>query len=177
VAWLRIDDSLYDHPKFISLDPRAVKLWLFALAWAGRHLTDGFVPDSARGVIGMRTLPQWRAVAGGLERAKLWRRATNDRGEPGYQIHDYCEYNPPKEQIESARAKNRQKQAGWRKRPPCNAVTNAAPVPSPSPSLSTSLSHTEPGPNGGQSTGATWEDAHAGIHGMKAAIYPHVSQQ
>lgn len=44
VGWVRIDDSFYDHPKFVNLSMESVGLWVSLLAWSNRNLTDGQVP-------------------------------------------------------------------------------------------------------------------------------------
>lgn len=47
MAWVRIDDSFYDHPKFVDLSLDAVGLWVTMLAWSNRNLTDGQIPQKA----------------------------------------------------------------------------------------------------------------------------------
>lgn len=44
MGWVRIDDSFYDHPKFVNLTMESVGLWVSLLAWSNRNLTDGVVP-------------------------------------------------------------------------------------------------------------------------------------
>jgi hypothetical protein len=44
MPWVRIDDAFYDHAKWVTADPCEIGLWVIALAWSNRNLTDGRVP-------------------------------------------------------------------------------------------------------------------------------------
>lgn len=44
MPWFKVDDSFYDHPKFLDVPNAAVGLWTKAGAWCGKHLTDGVIP-------------------------------------------------------------------------------------------------------------------------------------
>jgi hypothetical protein len=94
VAWVRIDDHLYAHPKFRlawNLEPASVGLELFALSHCAAFFTDGDVSEDFVG--------QWFATRRRLERSTdalvssgLWVPNGN-----GWQIHDYLDYNDSKE--------------------------------------------------------------------------------
>jgi hypothetical protein len=96
VAWARIDDAFYDHPKFCGLlsEPDGwalVGFWTACLAWAHRHTRKpgkipGFVPHST--VVRMD-----RAV--GLTYAQvLVKHGLWEAAEGGYLIHDFGMYLP-----------------------------------------------------------------------------------
>lgn len=43
MPWFKVDDSFYDHPKFLDVPNAAVGLWTKAGAWCAKHLTDGVI--------------------------------------------------------------------------------------------------------------------------------------
>lgn len=51
LPWIRLDTSFFDHPKVLGLvadnKHRALVLHLAAMAYAGKHGTDGFIPREA----------------------------------------------------------------------------------------------------------------------------------
>lgn len=93
MAWARMDDQFYDHPKVLALLEHedglaAIGLWSLALGWAKRH-ADPYDPDSAGSI--PASLP--RRLGGSTELAKLlvgvglWT-ATGD----GWKIHDFAHW-------------------------------------------------------------------------------------
>ncbi len=46
MTWVKLEDNFYDHPDFVDCELDEVGLWARALAFCGRHLTDGFIPDA-----------------------------------------------------------------------------------------------------------------------------------
>ena len=68
MPWARIDDNLYDHPKLLELGRYRLPcmgLYLVALSWSNRHLTDGYIPfDQVRHLGGTRALAE-RLVGSG----------------------------------------------------------------------------------------------------------------
>jgi hypothetical protein len=95
MAWVRIDDDLFSHPKILRAwwtDKASIGLWPQGLSWAGRQLTDGYV--SAEFVRGL--LPNRRErdrATGALVDAALW--VPNGSG---WEIHDWSDYNASREQ-------------------------------------------------------------------------------
>ena len=94
MPWFRVDDSLDTHHKAIAAGNEALGLWVRCGAYAARHLTDGFIPESIALLYGSR------ALADTLVAAKLWRRAKG-----GWQMHDYLDRNPSREEVAGLRAK------------------------------------------------------------------------
>ena len=91
--WIRLDDDFPDHPKIIGLPDTAKWLYVWALCYAGRHLTDGYIPDPAL------TAGQ-RRTAHHLETAHLWIRHPDDHG---WLIHSYLDYQQSKKEVENQR--------------------------------------------------------------------------
>ena len=86
MPWGRIDDSFYDHPKVIELGRYrlpCVGLYLLALSWSNRYLTDGFVPFER-----VKKFGGTPKLAEMLVRVGLW-----DLVVEGYRIHDFLDYN------------------------------------------------------------------------------------
>lgn len=107
MTWFKVDDSFYDHPKVFDASDAAVALWTRAGSWAARNLTDGFVPS---GLLARLSGDPVTAAKELVDRG-LWKRT---RG--GFQFHDWAEYQPSKERVESDRKAAAVRQANYRKR-------------------------------------------------------------
>lgn len=55
-TYIRVHDGMPDHPKVIGLSDAAFRLYVSAMCWCSRYLTDGIVPEHA-----MRTMRGWSA--------------------------------------------------------------------------------------------------------------------
>ena len=111
VTWVRIDDTFPEHPKVVGLSAVAFRLHVAAICYASRNLTDGFIPLGA-----VRTLPGGTPNrAKELADAGLW--ITDG---PGWQLHDYLDYNRSRGDVEAERdtAKDRMKRVRNGKRSP-----------------------------------------------------------
>ena len=91
MSWVRLDDSLLDHPKLLGLSDRALAAWVRGLVWSSRQLTDGYVPSVALRVIAPRATI---TTTSELVDAHLWETRNG-----GYQIHDYLDYQPGSEEV------------------------------------------------------------------------------
>ena len=102
--WMRCDFDLFDHPKIVKAISDAGNgagwLYLCGLAYAVKHLTDGWVPPA----IAMKAAAGPEQVAA-LEDAGLWipLEVTDDGG---WLINDFAEYQVTKEQWETMRERN-----------------------------------------------------------------------
>jgi hypothetical protein len=134
MPWVKIDDHYDEHPKFASVGPLGVALWLAGLAYCNRNLTDGFIPWSVAptlvawafsgprdGADGESYRVRWTIginsgahgedvtseyVIGLLVDAGLW-----DEGDDGYVVHDFDQYQPTRAEVQAERAR---KQAAGR---------------------------------------------------------------
>jgi hypothetical protein len=96
VSWVRIDDRAMTHPKIIGLSDKAFRLWVWGLAYAQQHLTDGLLPAAA--------IPARLARAAADLLAKtLWEARGAD-----YQVHDYLDWNDSRALITAKRDGARQ---------------------------------------------------------------------
>lgn len=112
MAWFKADDKLHDTKKTRRAlrsgdkrrDASAMGLWVLAGTWCAGNETDGFVPTDE--------LDRWdddaEVLAERLVDAGLWHPAEVD-GEPGYQFHDWSDYQPTRAQLEDKREQARER--------------------------------------------------------------------
>ena len=105
MPWLRISDDFMQHPKVLGLSARAVALWLEAICYVARHLTDGLVSPKVLAAL------RYRAAASELRHAGLW-----DVVPAGDQIHDYHDYQPARDEVQNHRAEVSEKRRAAGKR-------------------------------------------------------------
>jgi hypothetical protein len=100
MAWIRLDDQIAHHPKFVQAGPVAAWLWVCGQSYSARYLTDGFIPRDALSSLG--TVPHADKAAAKLVAVGLW-----DATEKGWLIHDYHDYQLTKEEVERRREDRR----------------------------------------------------------------------
>lgn len=115
MAWFKVDDHFWSHPKTAALSDAATALWLRAGSWSAGHLTDGRVPVSM-----LRFFRARRRSADELITAGLW----SLDGET-FVFHAWADYQPSKEQVEAKREATRSRVNAWRERQ-SNGVTNTS---------------------------------------------------
>ena len=81
MAWFKVDDRLWSHPKWLGLPIEAKALWVSAGSYCAMHETDGEISCQTLAIV----LPNSRhtRAANALVEAGLWER-TND----GYRFHE-----------------------------------------------------------------------------------------
>jgi len=94
MAWFKVDDGFWAHPKTFVLSDAAVALWLKAGTWASQMLTDGKIPANAVSIFRASDEAAQELVASGL-----WRTTSE-----GYAFHDWDEYQPSAEVEKTKRA-------------------------------------------------------------------------
>jgi hypothetical protein len=99
-VWVRIDDQIAHHPKFIAAGPIASWFWVCGCGYCAKYLTDGFIPDAALANLGGVTNP--RKWAQKLVGVGLWLRVDG-----GYQVHDYHDYNLTAAEVKAKRDRDR----------------------------------------------------------------------
>jgi hypothetical protein len=103
LPWIRFDTTLPDNPKILELldrrdGHRSAFVFCCALAYAGRHGTDGFIPGAALARINGRKGDATNLVAVGL-----W----DPGADGGWHIHDYAEYQQTSDVTEKVRKAKR----------------------------------------------------------------------
>lgn len=104
MAWVKIDDGFYTHPKVMAAGTAAIGLWLKAATYCAHQLTDGFVPEHMLPLLGGT-----RAQVGKLLGANLWESA-----EGGWVFHDWADYQPSRADTVAYREAERRRKAAWR---------------------------------------------------------------
>lgn len=94
MAWFKVDDGFWAHPKTFMLSDAAIALWLKAGTWSAQMLTDGKVPANAVSIFRASGESVRELVAVGL-----WLETAD-----GFRFHDWDEYQPSAEVEKSKRA-------------------------------------------------------------------------
>jgi hypothetical protein len=103
----RVDDGMYDHPKFEGISDSAIALWTRAGSWCGRYLNGGYVPEDR-----IRKLGYSIEVAEELVSRGIWKHGPPPDSEVdstgGFHFHQWHQHQPTKEKVESEREKWRE---------------------------------------------------------------------
>ena len=86
MPWIRFEDNFAEHPKVLAISDAAFRLYVRAIGYCSRHLTDGAVSVAAAQSLAKASTKRLSAE---LVKARLW--TVTDEG---YLIHDYLEYQP-----------------------------------------------------------------------------------
>jgi hypothetical protein len=102
MTWLKFDDRILDHPKFVRAErlagSTALHLWVGLMSYCKQHRTDGWVPlDMFKRVNGPRGRWRQRALDALLEVGLV--ELDGDR----LHVHDYLDWNPSRKEIEHGR--------------------------------------------------------------------------
>lgn len=141
MAWARIDDNFFNHPKVRKAGKDAIIFHMAALCHSNAFTTDGFIADDLLDLIAAQAFQRKaKALADLLVDCNLW-----DRVEGGYLIHDFLEYNYSKQQVNEIKSKRSDagKQGGRPRqtKPKANEKQNESKI-EPNPKQSESHTHT-----------------------------------
>lgn len=84
MAWFKVDDRLWGHPKWLATPARARGLWVTAGSWSASQETDGAIPRHVLGILGGRPADAATLVAAGL-----W-----SVTRAGWAFHDWAIFQP-----------------------------------------------------------------------------------
>ena len=104
--WVKLDDGIADHPKFFDAGrhlgrhgiARAFAVYVAGLAYANKHLTDGFLSESVVKSFKIDRKPGEIALVLGFADVGLW-----DPVPGGWRIHDYHHHNPKSQDVKDKR--------------------------------------------------------------------------
>jgi hypothetical protein len=99
MAWFKVDDGFWSHPKTLSLTAPALALWVRAGSWSCQQLTDGFIPVPALPMLG-----GVRRNADELVQVGYW-----DRADGGWVFHDWEDYQEASEVVKKRRRDARER--------------------------------------------------------------------
>jgi hypothetical protein len=97
MAWFKLDDRGAYHAKVLRAGNEAYGAWCRAGQWSSQHLTDGLIP---------------KEVADSIASPKIWKRLCDaglleDRPD-GWQIHDFLDWNPSRQEVTAERERVRE---------------------------------------------------------------------
>ena len=131
--WVRLDDSLEGHRKRRRAGHEAMGLWMGALTYAGKYLTNGQIdqdwleaeiPSAAKRkkVVGrLVTVGLFDFLPAGAKILLPDRRGEavefGPFPEDSYLVHDFLQFNPSKAEVEERRKKEREKKIAQRMSP------------------------------------------------------------
>lgn len=106
MAWFKVDDHLYSHPKWLALPKGSRALWVTAGSWCAGQLLDGFIPREV-----LRTFGGTPAEARALVASGLWDERPN-----GWAFHDWTQYQPTRQAVMDKRHKDAERLREWREK-------------------------------------------------------------
>jgi hypothetical protein len=110
MAWIKLDDGFFRHPKALKAGRDGRILFIAGLCYAGSGLTDGFIPDGALPLLWAETgIAKPKAAVLDLINAGLWHPCPG-----GFQIHDYLKYNSSSDKVQSEREAAKERMAARR---------------------------------------------------------------
>lgn len=152
MTWLKVDDQIFLNRKVAQCDAETKLLYIVGLTYCANQLTDGFIPEATLPLLAGMAGIDWQIAkqsASKLLDVCLWFATDN-----GWQIPDYLEYNPSKEQVlhnrevrsEAGKRGGQVKASKLPGKTLANAKQNSgkslppSPSPSPSPVVESSMS-------------------------------------
>lgn len=104
----RVDDGMYDHPKFEGLSDAALALWTRAGSWCGRYLNGGHVPADRVVKLGYGVPAAEELVSRGI-----WKRGCPPEMSTRtclscFHFHQWYQHQPSKDDVETSREKWRE---------------------------------------------------------------------
>lgn len=109
MAWFKVDDRLWAHPKWAQLGAEARALWVTAGSYCAQYETDGTVfPHVLPSLVTGKNL---KRPATELVNAGLWEEHSG-----AYVFKDWEQYQPTKAQQQAKREQDRERKARWRSR-------------------------------------------------------------
>lgn len=108
--WVKLDDRIADHPKFFDAGrhlgrhgiARAFAVYVAGIAYANKHLTDGFLSESAVKAFKIDRNPAEIGQVLSFADVGLWEAVPG-----GWRIHDYHDHNPKAQEVKEKQAKDR----------------------------------------------------------------------
>ena len=112
--YIRVDADFWDHPKAIAAGPDGRSLYLCALAWSRKQLTDGAIQAVVLPSLAFKTglpIEAAQTAADRLVEVGMWERTAD-----GWEIHDYAEHQITRADVDRQRAQWRKRQSDKRAR-------------------------------------------------------------
>ena len=101
MTWLKIDDKLTSHPKWLGLTIEAKSLWFHASVWCAAHNNDGVLPEDSmplHAFAGSVPVSGIEPAVALLVKKGMWIRRPKKKG-AGFEINDWLDFQPSKQQV------------------------------------------------------------------------------
>lgn len=108
MAWVKLDDRFWSHPKLVAAGLAARGLDLAGVCWSAAHETDGFIPTASLPAIAAGDHHATRLAAKLVEVGR-WTEVSD-----GWEIHDFLTYNRSHAQSEEKRKQDRERKTAGR---------------------------------------------------------------
>lgn len=105
MTWTKLDDNIYDNPKMVKAGEEAADLYVRALVYCNKHLTDGRIEAEVLGAITRKRSAA--KLAADLVRVGAW----EVHPDGGWIVHDFHDHNPTAEEVLAKRAELSAKRA------------------------------------------------------------------
>lgn len=106
MEWVKLSSRYYTDPAIMGLPDEAAELaFVRSLAYCGAHETGGFIPDYV--VPSLFRRRRYTAAVRALLAHALWETATDDRGQPGYRICRWVDWQAELDAIAQRRSTDR----------------------------------------------------------------------
>ena len=109
MAWFKVDDKFYTHPKALAAGLHGRAVWYTAGNWCADHLTDGHVPVGMLPLIFALTQIDQADGMNAVERLVQCRLWDEDTDGLGYQFHNWAKYQPSRDDVEFRRERSRKR--------------------------------------------------------------------
>lgn len=97
MTWTKLDDNIYDHPKMVRAGEDATDLYVRALVYSNKHLTDGRIEAEVLSALTRKR--NAAASAAALVRVGAW----DAHPDGGWVIHDFHSFNPTADEVRAKR--------------------------------------------------------------------------
>lgn len=133
MAWIRLDDDYFYHPKFATLSHMAFRLWHEGLVYCRKLMTDGLIKTSALKAFRYGSPRAIRELTTPIHDgvAPLWAVDTE-----GYRVHDYLDWNPSQDEEQRDRREAKRRMRAFRGKaqsPPVTPDVTASVLPNVTP--------------------------------------------
>lgn len=99
MPWVKLSDDWYDDPKVVAAGDDGALLWVKAVSWSARNLTDGLIP--AELLPRLILSPETPSIASRLVDLGLF----VEDATGGFRVANYLEYQPSRAQVLAGREK------------------------------------------------------------------------
>ena len=110
MAWVKLDDGFFLHPKAIAAGRDARDVYLAALCWSNQQMTDGVIPAHTLPLIAaLAGVADYDAAASRLVEVQLWHNHVE-----GWEVHGFLERQQAREQREEWLQRDRERKKAAR---------------------------------------------------------------